>query len=1309
MGKIHKLTKEKQTIYPATITDAVVHPDLKVSTSKLIEEINVSKLFPTGGIDGSNKYTLETAIAKIPKSLQTVGIKCSFLGEDGKLEAWVYRGGGGITYTDNWIVDGAFLLESSLWDNTYPPTGTTMQHNIRKALIECYIDKEFDPEYSYSLSIIDWSDSEYAYINIYKKPRGVTATSENIQLFETLYGKIEEGKPFTLLKPAADSNSYIVFNFSVLTDDDKRIMNLYDYDGVALNPAVFKGMQQSQLISLGGALGLTDSQSVELSVKADGKCVNSSGALADNSAYRIYNPITVPDGKFLVGYMCAAYFCASVSKDNGDDTYIPVIKGANNSPYIVDVLLRGDGSEFTISCISNTAHFYIVDAVVLKNISSKLSQLTEQSNSHAENIDMITNQISEQSDQIVDDSASIKTLDYFATIDASKNDNFTPIYTSSTFSGFGFNIGEVDGAFKYLWTKLKVSDWLEDSASVTQVLVQIKQTDRDGDLLFSKLLNILPIRPGMTRNLVLDLGEELTLSGSLFLIIRFNSYANMLQNSQSTNPNETVNGVYFTGGNLNESSAGNLASLYNELFFKLYLRLSLSAQLPDTQIDNISKRLVLPNESITYDNLNHNKFVKRGAISDAYEEGLLDIYVDKSLWGAISYLDMWCYGGNLYVRYKEDTEDLNYIIQGLGFKNIENDIPVPITKDNVQVGYIVFCDKQKFIDNSTVTGYVINMNYLTSIHFHPYLWVYRNLKNQIDGINSLSLMQLNGINSELESVTNNVCDPETLTKGSFYVNYETGVTGTGFGYGYTDYIPIDKHGLTITNGYVFGEVIGHAVYNARKQYIRGYRSNTIDYQDGDAYVRFSIGSDIEHVMVSKGKTALSYVPYEGVKKVISEESLPKSVVDPAKTFEPIEISLPDKIYAVVGDTLQLFYRGMIQAVDPYRYNILVSCSKGKQYPRYFEYLPTAEDVGTVNFTITVKDDNRNVLFMKTCQLVTVDIVKSPTSNLKVMCFGDSLTSAGTWCREADRRLTEAGGTPAGKELTNIDFVGSKKNGNTGYFGVGGWTWNSYTQQGRPAYRFQVSGVTSLTVGAVYTNNGNTFTIMEVNVTEGTGNILCSVSNLSPAPEDSGVLTKSTGNGDATITYSSVAEDTQNPLWDNEEDKMSFIPYANKVSGGQVDVVYTLLTWNGHTAGRTDFSSMLTQMKIFADTLHEEFPNAKLKILGVQVPSVRGGMGANYGATGASYADGYGMVVTALNMNKFYQEFANDEEYSSFVEFVNISSQFDTEYNMPHSEKAVNTRNTDTEWIDTNGVHPSNNGYYQIGDVVYRNFIANFCQ
>lgn len=426
--------------------------------------------------------------------------------------------------------------------------------------------------------------------------------------------------------------------------------------------------------------------------------------------------------------------------------------------------------------------------------------------------------------------------------------------------------------------------------------------------------------------------------------------------------------------------------------------------------------------------------------------------------------------------------------------------------------------------------------------------------------------------------------------------------------------------------------------------------------------------------------------------------------------DPVNISLPDTINAIVGDTLQLFFRGMIQAVDPYKYDILVTCSKGNKYPRYFQYTPTVADVGTTTFTVTVKDDYRNVLASKTCQLVTRNVVQSPAANLNVACFGDSLTAAGTWCAEANRRLTGTGGTPAGKALTNIAFVGSKQNGTTGYFGVGGWTWESYTQQGRPAYRFQVTGVTSLSVGAVYTNNGNTFTVMEVNVTDGTGNILCSVTALTPAPSASGTLTKSSGTGDATITYTSVARDTQNPLWDWDNNKMSFIPYANAVAGGKIDVVYTLLSWNEQTPGRTDFTSVLNQIKIFADTLHAEFPNAKLKIMGVQVPSVRGGMGANYGATGTSYADGYGMVVTALNQNDAYQEFANRPEYSGFVEFVNVSAEFDTEYNMPHVERAVNTRNTRvTEWGDTNGVHPDNNGYLSIGDVCYRNFVANFCQ
>ena len=57
-----------------------------------VTEVNVSQLYPTDGTDGSNKYTLETAIAKVPAELRNVGIKCSFINDLGILETWEYRG-----------------------------------------------------------------------------------------------------------------------------------------------------------------------------------------------------------------------------------------------------------------------------------------------------------------------------------------------------------------------------------------------------------------------------------------------------------------------------------------------------------------------------------------------------------------------------------------------------------------------------------------------------------------------------------------------------------------------------------------------------------------------------------------------------------------------------------------------------------------------------------------------------------------------------------------------------------------------------------------------------------------------------------------------------------------------------------------------------------------------------------------------------------------------------------------------------------------------------------------------------------------
>ena len=43
--------------------------------------------------------------------------------------------------------------------------------------------------------------------------------------------------------------------------------------------------------------------------------------------------------------------------------------------------------------------------------------------------------------------------------------------------------------------------------------------------------------------------------------------------------------------------------------------------------------------------------------------------------------------------------------------------------------------------------------------------------------------------------------------------------------------------------------------------------------------------------------------------------------------------------------------------------------------------------------------------------------------------------------------------------------------------------------------------------------------------------------------------------------------------------------------------------------------------------------------------------------------------------------------------------------MPHTERNANIRTTQKEYVQTNGVHPENDGYMQIADAVTRNFLT----
>jgi len=157
-------------------------------------------------------------------------------------------------------------------------------------------------------------------------------------------------------------------------------------------------------------------------------------------------------------------------------------------------------------------------------------------------------------------------------------------------------------------------------------------------------------------------------------------------------------------------------------------------------------------------------------------------------------------------------------------------------------------------------------------------------------------------------------------------------------------------------------------------------------------------------------------------------------------------------------------------------------------------------------------------------------------------------------------------------------------------------------------------------------------------------------------------------------------------------------------------MYVLLGWNGLSSPNkylaADHAANIEKAKQFIDQLHSDYPNAIVRLLGLQIPSPIGGLGANYGAT-ANYAY-YGFLRSVNGWNLALQEMANDNAYSSFCKYVAIAPQFDSEYNTQQAVTAVNSRSAVTESRGTNGIHPDTTGYMQIADAVYRDFVRTFC-
>ena len=409
------------------------------------------------------------------------------------------------------------------------------------------------------------------------------------------------------------------------------------------------------------------------------------------------------------------------------------------------------------------------------------------------------------------------------------------------------------------------------------------------------------------------------------------------------------------------------------------------------------------------------------------------------------------------------------------------------------------------------------------------------------------------------------------------------------------------------------------------------------------------------------------------------------------------LSLPKKMYLVVGDRFELFYRGVVRMHNPYQYYVKATCDRGYTYNRYYTFTPKKEDVGDYELKITLYDDYGGVIEEAKTTLVVNDIVEAK-KKINVLCIGDSLTYNGVWPYIGYSRYSEV-------YPNKLNFIGKMKKEEIGYEGYGGWQWKTFCTNNISSYTSSVwvkckHNLDYSDQHSLWKSN-NLLWILEtiekdkLKFKRGEGN-----NKTNPLLGETMEFV-SNGTHEDKIEIESYEYSEGNPFWNVNIDDIDFSNYVKKNNFEVPDLVFILLSWNGqYIPYNTDFSIHNEFARKMIDRIHLDFPKAYISLLGIQLPCPNGGITACYGANGY-YHDWYGETITAFNYDEWLEELTYKDEYKDFLNYFDVKSLFDSEYNYYTKDTLVNNRSDITERVGVNGIHPSMNGYNQMGDIFYK--------
>jgi lysophospholipase L1-like esterase len=360
---------------------------------------------------------------------------------------------------------------------------------------------------------------------------------------------------------------------------------------------------------------------------------------------------------------------------------------------------------------------------------------------------------------------------------------------------------------------------------------------------------------------------------------------------------------------------------------------------------------------------------------------------------------------------------------------------------------------------------------------------------------------------------------------------------------------------------------------------------------------------------------------------------------------PARLLLPPVIHALEGLETNLYLENAFLLADPRRVLPDVSCGRGSQQSERWTWTPKAEDAGEHPLQLDLRDEENRVV-SRASTVIRVGsrkVASPPPVERSILLIGDSLTAASVY-PEQILALARADGYPLRLVGTRGPGVEEgKPPGPVRHEGYGGWT----------AERF-ATHYTGKARGGPRAECGSPFLYRD-------------------HPEDP-----------------------------DEKPFPDFARYCGEFNGGTGPDFVTILLGCNDTFSATDetieetIGRFLKHTETLVAMIHGFRPETKIGLLLPMPPAAsQDAFGANYGSgqTRWQYLRNRHRVVERMT-----ETFRGREADRIFL--VGAHLNLDPVHGFPSVRVPAHSRTAATIDRQSNGVHPSESGYRQIGDAVY---------